>query len=106
MLQLGRVDRENHLHATAQVAVHPVGGSDVDLRVAAVTKVEDATVLQEAVDDGDDPHVFAQPLDAGPQSADPAADEVDLYARLTGPIDCLNDGRFQEAIDLGDDPPA
>ena len=47
----GVLDRDHHLDATMEVARHPVGARDVDLVLAAVREVEDAPVLEEAVDD-------------------------------------------------------
>src|SRR5262249_3115461 len=92
-----------HLHAAAQVAVHPVGRADIDLRLAGVVEVKHAAVLQEAIDDRRDSNVFADSFESGPQRTDSAADKIDSHPRLAGSIEGLHNGRLQKAVDLGDD---
>ena len=45
------LDREHQLDALVEIARHPVCAREIDLFVAAVEKVIDAGVLEEAVDD-------------------------------------------------------
>src|SRR5262249_869271 len=95
--------RPDHLDATTQVAIHPVGAADEDLRVAAVLEIENAAVLQKPVDDTGDANVLTDPRQPRPQCADAAAEDVDLHARLAGAIQRLHHRRFEQTIDLGHD---
>ena len=63
----------------------------------------DARVLQEAADHRAHADVLRQPGDARAQAADAAHDQVDLHARLAGPVQRPHDLLFGERIKLGDD---
>src|SRR5581483_1542193 len=104
LLQLRGLHRKYHLDAAAQVAVHPVRRADIHLRIARIVKVEDAAMLEEAIDDAGDADVIADAGNLRPQGADAAANDVDLHARLAGAVQGLHDGRLQQAVDLGEDP--
>ena len=103
MLEFRRFNGKDDLDAPAQVAIHPVGRADVDLRIAVVAEIKDPAVLQEAIDDGDDADVFTQPRQLRPQGANAAANDVDFDASLTGPIKRLHHRRLDQAVDLDDD---
>lgn len=62
-----------------KVAVHPIGAACVDLLFAAVGKVEDAAVFQQATDDTPDMNVFGKPLYTGPQHTDASHDQINPY---------------------------
>ena len=61
-LSCGIFDREHDLDAAAEVARHPVGRGEEDLRLVAVLEIGDPRVLEVLVDDADDPDVVG---DAG-----------------------------------------
>src|SRR5262249_25220509 len=45
LLQVGPLDRPNPLDTPAQIAIHPVGGANVNLRIGAVAEIENAAVF-------------------------------------------------------------
>src|SRR6185295_10976948 len=74
----GRIfDRHHDLDAAMEVSRHPIGARDVDLVLAGVREVEDATVLEVAVDDRADLDVLRDAGQPGPETADAADDERD-----------------------------
>lgn len=73
--------RNNGFDAAIQVATHPVGRSQEEARLAAVVKIPNARMLQEAIDNSGHAYVLAVGL-SGNQAADTANDEVDLNATL------------------------
>src|SRR5262245_9858969 len=90
-------DLENPPHLTAQVlmldwsrrldtrvgvAVHPVAGSDIEFLVAAIVKIEDARVLEEAPDDAHYADVVAHARNARAQAAESAHNERNRHAFL------------------------
>ena len=77
MLRARVLDREHDLDAAAEVARHPVGRGEEDLGLVVVLEVGDPRVLEELVDDADDPDVLGDARNAGPEAADAADDQVD-----------------------------
>ena len=77
VLEPGVLDREHDLDPPAEVARHPVGRGEEDLGLVVVLEVADPGVLQELVDDADDPDVLGDAGNAGPEAADAADDQVD-----------------------------
>ena len=57
-LEGGLGDGNHQLDAFFEVAGHPIGGGDVNFRIAALEEVKDAGVFKEAVDNGNDFDVF------------------------------------------------
>ena len=99
-----RLDRHDHLDPVVEVARHQVGAAEqVALRVAGLEAVE-AAVLEEAAEDRAHADPLAEPLDARPEHADRADDQVDLGARLRGLVELLDDLRVGEVVDLDPDP--
>src|SRR6266853_1303424 len=82
----------DQLDAPVEVARHPVGAPDEDLRVAAVSELEDAGVLEEAVDDRHHPDVLAQSLYPWPKQARSTDVEVDPDARLRRLVERIGQG--------------
>jgi hypothetical protein len=80
LLELGIEDRRRDLDAAVEVARHPVGGRQVDERVARVLEVVDAAVLEEAVDDRLDGDVLREAGHTGAQTADAAHAQLHLHA--------------------------
>src|SRR5262245_43355172 len=103
-LQHGVEHGEGHLDAMVEVPGHPVPGGQPVLGLAVVLEVEDARVLQIAVDDGDGADAVGQAGHAGSQAADAAHDQVDLHAGLARRVQLLDDGGIDEAVHLGDEP--
>jgi hypothetical protein len=82
LLDIGIVDGDDHLHPTIEVPLHQVGRTEADAHAAAAhsSEAEDPGVLEIATDDGAHRDVLRQPLHAGPETAQPADDEVDRHA--------------------------
>ena len=100
---LGRAHREEQLDPVVEVARHPVGAREVDLLVAAVREVEDARVLEEAVDDRDDVDVVARALEPRPEAADPAHVEANADAGPRRVVERADDVLVHERVHLGAD---
>src|SRR5262249_22313001 len=98
-------DWKNHFYTSAQVAVHPVGRANVDLRLTGIVEVEHPAVLEEAIDNRGHANVVANAGHSGPQRTNAAANKIDAYARLARPVNCLDDGRLQQTVDLCNNPP-
>src|SRR5262249_50640545 len=96
-------DGEGDFDPAVEVARHPVRGGEEVLRLPRVVEIENPGVFQVAVDDGDDADVFGQAGHARAQTADAAHDQVDLRPRLTGCVECLDQGLVHQAVDLGDE---
>src|SRR6185503_15883555 len=84
-------DREAHLEAPEEVALHPVGARAQELLLAAGEEVVDARVLEEAPDDRAHPDVVGHAADPWPEAADAAHEQIDLDARLRGLVERLDD---------------
>ena len=96
------------LDAAVEVALHQVGGGDVDTRLGvrqamAVAEGVDAAVLEEAADDRLDADVVRQARHSRPQAADAAHDEVDLHAGLAGVVERVDDDRVDQRVALHPD---
>ena len=63
-------------------------------------------MLEEPVDHADHLDAVRDARDARPQHADPAHHQLDLHARLGGPVQRLDHVGFLERVHLGDDAPA
>jgi hypothetical protein len=77
-LDYGIFDREDDFAALEKIAGHPVGGAQIYFVFAAVGKVEDAGVLEEATYDGADANAAGKTFDTGAKNAEAADDEVDF----------------------------
>src|ERR1700686_3216023 len=75
-----------HFYALVQIARHPVGSADVNLFVAAIGKVENAAVLQEAAHNAANADVVAHSPHSRTERANPTHDQTDLYSGLRGAI--------------------
>ena len=87
----GRVlDRQHIFDAPVEVARHPVGRADVDLRcgvrqLVSVGEAPQPAMFEEPADDRLDVDILGKAGNAGPQAADAADDEVDLTRRPRSP---------------------
>src|SRR5450432_4242917 len=61
LAELGIFHRENHLDAFVEIALHPVGAAQIQLRRAAIFEIINAAVLQETPDDAAHADAAAQP---------------------------------------------
>src|SRR5438105_615745 len=98
-LTSGRVfDRNQRFDSTLQVALHAISGADEVLLsgTAAVPKVVDARVLEEATHNTDDFDVLRNAGQARPQATGIAADQLDADSSLRGAVQRTGDiGVFQ-----------
>ena len=92
------LDRERHLDAPEEVALHPVGAGAVELGLAAVAEVAHARMLEEAADDRAHADVLRHARHSRPQRADAAHDEVDLHAGARRVVQRLDDLRFDQRV--------
>ena len=89
-LTVGLVHSTSVSDPAVQVATHPVGRADIDLRLlvrqpVTVAETDDARMLEEPADDGFDADVLAQPPDTRTQAARCSRmTEVDPHAGLAG----------------------
>ena len=97
----GVLDGDEEFDAFFEVAGHPVGGGDEDLRSAAVVEVEDPGVFEEAVDDGDHGDVAGSLAAAGFEAADAADVEFDFDAGAGGLVEGVDDVVVLEGVHLG-----
>ncbi len=100
----GGLDREHHLHAAIEVARHPVGARQIDLRLVVGAEDVDPAVLQEPIDDAADADVLGDARQARPQAADAANDQVDRHARLAGAVQGLDHAVIDQRVELGENP--
>ena len=96
-------NREHDFDPFVEVAGHPVGGAEIEIRLAAIFEIEDAAVLEEAPDETAYADTMAEASDARPESAGAANNEIDLDADARGAIESLDDGLIEQGVDLGDD---
>src|ERR671916_2061739 len=94
---------EGGLHAAVEVALHQVGAAEVD-RLLVGAEGEDAGMLQEAAHEGDDADVLAHALDARPQAADAAHNQVYLHPGLRRLVEQLYYLGVRERVGLAGDP--
>ena len=105
----GRVeDRQHRLDAAVEIALHEVGGSDIDMRLAmrqrlAAAKHVNARVFEKASDDGAHADVVRQARHAGPQAADAAHDKIDLHARPACRVERIDDLRIDQSVAFAPD---
>src|SRR6185369_7330002 len=99
-LQARVFDRHQDLDALLEVALHRVCRADVVLGPAAVVEVVDPLVLEEPADDADDLDRARDAVEAGPEPAGVADDEVDRDAALRRAIQRAHDVDVLEAVEL------
>src|ERR1700751_1207549 len=87
-----------------KITGHPVGASAINLFLAAVHEVEDATVLKESSDDGPDADVFAQALYPWAESTDAAHYQINWHACLRRGVKRLDNSGLEKRVHLCDDP--
>src|SRR3546814_752369 len=100
------LDLQHILDSAVEVALHPVGGADIDVRAPvrqrlAIAEAPDPAVLQETADDRFHAYGLGQPRNAGPQAADAANDKLHLPAGGARLVQLVDKGRVDERVHLG-----
>src|ERR1035437_7271255 len=109
LLVHGRIEnRAQHLDPTVEIARHHVGGENIDRRLRvrqAVARAEaiDATVFEEAADDGFHPDIVGQPRYARAQAADAAHHQIDVNAGARRIVTRIDDLGVDQRIHLHPD---
>src|SRR3984957_439580 len=70
----GVLQTKHHFHAFVNVALHPIGATQIDFGVPTVAESEDAAVFQEASDDASNTNAAADAANTRAQSASAAHD--------------------------------
>src|SRR6266478_9507041 len=83
-----------------QIARHPVGAAQVDLRLAAVLEVIDAAVLEEPAHDTAYADAIADAANPRPQRADAAHQQINIHSRLRCAVKRLDNIRVNQGVDL------
>src|SRR5262249_40654375 len=99
-LQPWVLDRDQHLDALFEVALHRVRRADVVLGATAVMEVIDTLVLEEPADDADDLDGARHAVEPGPEPAGIADDQIDRDAALRGAIARAHDVAALGAVEL------
>jgi len=76
------VNRHEELDSFIKISLHPVGRAYKHPSLAAVCKMEDTGMLQEAAYNADDLDIFTLSVNTGPQAADTADIELYPHTRL------------------------
>src|SRR5580700_3839570 len=87
----GILQAKHHFHAFVNVALHPIGATQIDFRVSTVAESEDAAVFQEAPNDASNANAAADAANTRAQSASSAHDQFNLDAGLRGAVESLDD---------------
>ncbi len=95
--------RKQDFHALVQIARHPVGAAEVDLRLAAVLEVKDAAVLEEPAHDAAHADAVADATNPRPQGANATYEQIDLHAGLRSVVEGLDNICVNQGVDLDDD---
>ena len=74
--------REQDFHALMQIARHPIGAAEVDLRLAAVLEVKDSAVLEEPPHDAAHADAVADATNSRSQRAYATHQQIDVHSCL------------------------
>src|SRR3546814_16262143 len=97
------VDRDHIFDAAVEVARHPVGAADIELRAAvrqrrAVGERPDAAMFEEPADDRFHAARFWKNGHDGTQAANAAHTQVDRHARRARPVQTPGSGTWRERV--------
>src|SRR5438309_6212177 len=95
--------RKHDFHTLVEIAGHPVGAAEIDLFLAAVGEMENATVLEKAAHNAAHANTVTNPAHAGTESAHAPDDQIDIHSRLRGAIQPHDDVLVEQGIHLCDD---
>src|SRR4029453_4332352 len=93
-------DRNQHLYAAVQVAVHEVGGADADRWRSIVGKPKEPAVLEEGAEDATHSDVLAETEHAGSDRTDSAYPQVDRDAGPRGAVERIGGRLVHDGVDL------
>ncbi|MPM81109.1 hypothetical protein SDC9_128161 [bioreactor metagenome] len=96
---------EDCFYTPVQIAAHQVGTAQVDLLMAVIFKVKDATVFQKPPNHAHHADVFAQSLNTRYQATNAAHQQVDLHPCLGGLVEELDHLCVHHRIYFDDDVP-
>src|SRR6202040_1924219 len=95
--------REQDFHALVQIARHPVGAAEIDLRLAAVLEVKDSAVLKKSAHDTAHADAVADATNPRPQRAYAAHEQIDVHSCLRSAVERLDNIFVDQGVDLDDD---
>ena len=98
------IDGKHDFHAPLEISRHPICATEIDLLLGSLAEHEDASVLQETIDDAANVDVLGDARQTGPQATDAANDQINGHARLTGLIQRLDRAAIDERVELREDP--
>src|ERR1700675_3467378 len=78
--------RKQHFHTFVQVSRHPVGASQIDIRLSSVFEIKDPAMLQKPPNDTAHANPAADTAEFRHQRALAAHDEINLHARARSPV--------------------
>src|ERR1700716_3634509 len=86
-----------------QIARHPVGAAEVDLRLAAVLEIKDSAVLEEPAHDTADADAIADTTNPRPQRANAAHEQINVHSCLRSAVERLDNIFVDQGVDFDDD---
>lgn len=82
LAELWILDGKEDFDAGIEIALHPVGATEIEIGLTAVFEIENAAVLEETADDAADADTAADASQAGDESALAANDEINFDSGL------------------------
>src|SRR4030088_299719 len=83
-----------------QIARHPIGAAEVDLRLAAVLEIKDSAVFEKTAHDTAHADAFADATNPRPQRADAAHEQIDVHSCLRSAVERLDNVVVDQGVDL------
>src|ERR1041385_8757668 len=84
--QRRRSQRKRDFDSAQEVSRHPIRAGKKNFRLPGVLETVNAAVLEKPADDADDADVFAHLRNLGPQTTNPAHNEIDGYFGAGGVV--------------------
>ena len=101
------LDRRRTFNPRVEVAVHPVGASDVEVALEriclAVTEPEDPAMFKEPANRRGDANVLAESRNSGANTAESTHDQIDARTVHRSAIERVGDAAILELVHLGND---
>src|ERR1019366_6665498 len=92
------LEREQDFHALVQIAMHPIGATEVDFRLAAVLKVIDAAVLEEPAHDTAHADTVAEAANPRAQRANAAHEQPNVHSCLRSAAQRLDNILVEQGV--------